>query len=67
MKVTLYILGVILVLVGLFFTLEGAKVVDWVALGHYTRYLLGGIVLIVVGIVAFVVANQKPKSTPPAA
>jgi len=65
MKLVFNILGVILVLLGLFFVLEGAKVISVVALAHFTRYLLGGIVVIVIGIVSFVVANRGPKSAPP--
>ncbi len=66
MKLLLNILGVILVLLGLFLTLEGAKIIQVSALGHFTRYILGGILIIIAGIVSFVFANRRPKSTPPA-
>jgi hypothetical protein len=66
MKLILNIVGAVLVLAGLFFALEGAKILQLIALGHFTRYLLGGIGLVVLGVVAFIFANQKKKSTPPA-
>ncbi len=65
MKLVFNILGVILVVLGLFFVLEGAKVLTVITLAHFTRYILGGIVVVVIGIISFVVANRKPTSTPP--
>ncbi len=66
MKTLFNVLGVVLVILGLFSLLEGARILNVITLVHHTRYVLGGIAVVVVGVVAFVFANRRPKSTPPA-
>ncbi len=65
MKVLVNLLGVLLLLAGAFFILEGAQVLSLVAFSHHLRYLIGGIVLVVVAVLAFVFANRR-RSLPPA-
>jgi hypothetical protein len=66
MKLLLNILGVLLVLLGVFFALEGANILSVVVFTHHIRYLIGGIVLIALGIGAFIFAGRRAKSAPPA-
>jgi uncharacterized membrane protein HdeD (DUF308 family) len=62
MRIALNIVGVVLVLLGCIWFLQGINVLPGSFMSGQTRWAVRGGILVIAGIIAFVGANRKRKS-----
>jgi uncharacterized membrane protein HdeD (DUF308 family) len=62
MKIVLNIVGVLLVLLGSVWFLQGINVLPGSFMSGQSRWAIRGVMLAIAGIVALLYANRKPKS-----
>jgi uncharacterized membrane protein HdeD (DUF308 family) len=62
MRIALNIVGVVLVLLGCIWFLQGINVLPGSFMSGQTRWTVRGGILVIAGIIAFVGANRKRKS-----
>lgn len=65
MKLVLNIIAVLLIVVGVVWSLQGFNVLPSSVMGGQIQWAIAGIVAAIVGIGLLVFTNRRPKGTPP--